>query len=151
LTFGRAEVEHYAFDAWAKAFRKDGAVFDSKRVACLTERVATGMTKQDADDAIAGAQRDPWVNGKKDGKRNDRLGQIFGSAESYEEFRDQGRKRRLRPLRSANANDHEAAYQARLKAEAEARHAELAAEAEASGLDVSTPPNLAALVGGIGG
>ena len=55
------------------------------------------MTARDADDAIAGALADDYVNGTKDGKRHDRLLFIFGDAERYEEFRDAGRALRQRP------------------------------------------------------
>jgi len=83
------------FQAWTKAFGKEGAHLDPKRSAILTGRVETGMTQQDADDAISGALVDDWITGRKDGKRHDVIGVIFGDAERYEEFRDRGRSLRL--------------------------------------------------------
>lgn len=90
-------VAVHAFDAWAKAFVKTGVTYDSRRAACLAERVGAGMTAQDATDTIAGALADDYVNGQKDGKKHDRLLFIFGDAERYEEFRDSGRALRERP------------------------------------------------------
>jgi hypothetical protein len=143
------EVERYAFDAWAKAFGKSGAHFDSKRAACLSERARAGMTKQDADDAIAGALRDDWITGKKTGgKPNNRLGAIFGDQEPYEEFRDAGRKLRKGRVRKASAAQSEAEYQARIRAEAEAHHA---AAAAAAGSGQVRAMSVAETTEGIGG
>lgn len=69
-------------------------------------------------------------------------------------FRDWGNpsRRPLRPkLESKAAGAQRAAeYQARLKAEAAARHAELAAEAETAGLDVSAPLDLQNMLEAVG-
>lgn len=90
-------VELHAFQAWATAFGKTGATYDTRRAACLAERVGAGMSAQDADDAIAGALADDYVTGAKTGKANNRLIFIFGDAERYEEFRDAGKALRERP------------------------------------------------------
>lgn len=92
-----SSIELHAFHAWAKAFGKTGTTYDSRRAACLAERVGAGMSAQDADDAIAGALADDYVTGKKDGKTHDRLLFIFGDAERFEEFRDAGRTAREKP------------------------------------------------------
>jgi hypothetical protein len=91
------EVELYAFAAFAKAWNLTGAKYDAQRAACLRERVHGGMTKQDADDAIAGAMADDWIRGVKDGKPKRKLAHIFGTADTFEPFRDAGRVLREKP------------------------------------------------------
>lgn len=92
------EDDHWVFGRWVAAFGKTGADFDPGRCACLAERRLRGMTRQDAEDALAGAKLDPYVTGEKDGKKHDRLSFIFGDAERFEEFRDAGRLARLPEL-----------------------------------------------------
>lgn len=90
-------VELHAFEAWATAFGRTGVVFDSKRAACLADRVRDGMTAEDADDVIAGALADPWHNGEKDGEKRAKLTTLFGDVERFEELRDKGKALRERP------------------------------------------------------
>lgn len=151
-SFGKGEVERHAFATWAKAFGKTGAVYDSKRASCLAERVAAGMTKHDADDAIAGALLDDWVTGKKTGEPHNGLNVIFGTADQYEKYLERGRRAREKPkqVRKAEAARREAEYQARLKAEADAVHAAAAAAIAGGTPSGSQDRSRASLVGNIG-
>jgi hypothetical protein len=86
----------YAFTAWAEAFGKGATPLDRSRKQLLAERVAAGMTEQDANDVIAGALANDYVMGKKDGVPHNSLPFLFGKADQYEDFRDQGRALRER-------------------------------------------------------
>lgn len=140
-SFAPRESEKYAFAAWCKAFGKSGASYDSKRAACLSERVGAGMTKQDTDDAIAGALADDYVTGKKDGKKHDGLLFIFGDAERFEEYRDAGRAQRQRTASKVSA-PHDNVRKAEMELTfQERRRADIAAAAAklAKGSSGSTP------------
>jgi hypothetical protein len=125
-SFGQpSPIERHAFAQASKAFGKTGVTFDSKRAACLADRVADGMTTQDADDAIAGALADTWINGQKDGQRRTKLTIIFGDVERFEELRDAGKALRERPsgiIRAApSVADRIAADRAKVNADRKAR------------------------------
>jgi hypothetical protein len=115
----------HAFEAWATAFGKTGVTFDSKRAACLADRVRDGMTAQDATDVIAAAAADPWHNGDKDGEKRTKLITLFGDVERYEELRDKGRALRERPSGTVrklpSPQERQAAEFARIEADARAR------------------------------
>ncbi len=88
--------ELWVFERWAAVFGKTGLTFDTKRAACLAERIIGGMTRADAEHALQGALADDYVMGRRDGIKHDRLTFIFGDQERFEEFRD-----RDKALRSA--------------------------------------------------
>lgn len=90
------EVERQVFACWAAALMPS-ATFDAARASCLLERVRDGMTAQDGFDAVAGAMADEWINGTKDGKIKRQLRAVFGTADSYEGFREAGKALRERP------------------------------------------------------
>ena len=145
-------VAVHAFDAWAKAFGKSGATYDSRRAACLAERVGAGMSQQDAEDAIAGALADDYVTGKKDGKKHDRLIFIFGDAERYEEFRDAGRELREKPSGSVRKVPSIAEREAADRAAEARRRADLGLPPLRDDREaVSDPAERDRLLAGIGG
>lgn len=89
-SFGPSSTEdEWAFARWAARFGKTEAVFDAKRASCLEDRRLEGMTRQDVDDALAGAEADDWCEGT-----SYKLSVIFGDRERFEAYRDAGRKLR---------------------------------------------------------
>lgn len=89
-SFGAVDPEdEWAFQRWAKRFGKTGAVFDAKRASCLEDRRLEGMTREDVDDALAGAEADEWCKGT-----GYKLSVIFDDRERYETYRDAGRQLR---------------------------------------------------------
>ncbi len=145
------DVEREVFACWAAAFMP-AAAFDAGRASCLLERARAGMTKQDGEDAVAGALADEWINGTKDGKMKRKLSAVFGTADSYEGFREAGKALRERPsgiLRKAPSVAERQAADAR--AEVERRLAKgLPALKEAAPVDLAALDALVAQVGRIG-
>lgn len=152
LTTAPTSVERHAFAAWATAWGKIGAAYEARRAECLSERVREGMTAQDADDAIAGALADEWVNGTRDGEKKTRLTVIFGSAENFEDYRDKGRALRERPSgilrKGATIAEREAADRAEANAARRAKGLPPLDDGEGA---VSDPDELARILGSVGG